>query len=521
MREQLLAFRPDLVLVPSPIEIHPDHLALASLFCTLVQQDEALFAELAVCRVAFYEVSQTLRPNAIVDISPVAEAKYAAIAEHSSQTALRDYAAFARGLNAYRAMTLPPGTRYAEAYHVTDLPTLRTTAFGELQRQCGTAARIEVTGETVPVSVVIRTKDRPALLREALDSVAATGYPCEVVVVNDGGEKAAVDEAAAAALVLHHDRPRGRAAAANAGAEAASNAFLAFLDDDDLFYPEHLATLARAASSSASHAGWYADAVSAFLRPGPSGRYETRSRLRIFATDYDPDLLLLDNYIPLPTLLVPRASFLDAGGFDPDFDLFEDWDFLIRLSRRGTLLRIPRVTCEIRHFEGGSSVILSSPEGSDRFRAAKLQVWKKHAALADPNVVANVLERQKRRGGEVWSELVETRGNVSARDQAQARLEREKGQLIAAAAETQHAVNGHLLRIRELEATIAAFEPMVSGFAARTAELALAHSELAQVRSELDLARVEIGRLNGLLNMIYGSRTWRVHNLFEKLRGRG
>ena len=36
---------------------------------------------------------------------------------------------------------------------------------------------------------------------------------------------------------------RGRAAAAQAGVEAAGGAYVAFLDDDDLASPEHLATL--------------------------------------------------------------------------------------------------------------------------------------------------------------------------------------------------------------------------------------------------------------------------------------
>src|SRR5439155_18719426 len=137
IRSELADFRPDLVLVPSPVEIHPDHLALANAFCAVVQRDESLFAELALARVAFYEVSQPIRPNTIVDISDVADAKYAAIAAHASQIELRDYPSLARGLNAYRSMTMPPETRFAEGYFVLDLPQLRTMPASELQGQVG------------------------------------------------------------------------------------------------------------------------------------------------------------------------------------------------------------------------------------------------------------------------------------------------------------------------------------------------------------------------------------------------
>ncbi|MFP5246551.1 MAG: PIG-L family deacetylase, partial [Thermoanaerobaculia bacterium] len=218
LRNELLAFRPDLILVPSPIEFHPDHAALARVFCELVQRDDMLFAELAVARVAFYEVNQPLRPNALVDISDVAEAKFAAIAQHASQLAVRDYVAYTRGLNAFRAMTLPAGTQFGEAYFVLGLPKLRTTPLSALRQQIGAPPELEVTREAVPISVVIRTKDRPELLREAIASVRANAYPSEIVVVNDGGSDVALDRV----TYVRHDEPKGRSEAANAGVRKAA-----------------------------------------------------------------------------------------------------------------------------------------------------------------------------------------------------------------------------------------------------------------------------------------------------------
>ena len=387
LREHLLAFRPDLICVPSPVEIHPDHLALSRAFCELVQRDATLFADLAIARVAFYEVSQPLRPNTLVDITDVADRKYQAIAAHASQTAIRDYPAYARGLNAYRALTLPPQAKFAEGYWTTDIQTLRTTPFSALRAAVGAPPEIEVTRATLPVTVIIRTKNRPAMLREAIDSVRANEHPAEIVVVNDGGDAPRVEKSV---KLVQHDRPAGRSEAMNAGVKAATTKFIAFLDDDDLYYPEHLSTLAAAAQAAPASAAWYTDAVSAFLAIGGAGRYEKNASLRIFGADFDRELLLVDNYIPLPTLLVERTAFLEAGGFDREFDLFEDWDFLIRLSQRGDFTHVPRVTCEVRHFEGAGSIVLTSPEGSERFRQAKLQVWKKHASLISNETFANV-----------------------------------------------------------------------------------------------------------------------------------
>jgi LmbE family N-acetylglucosaminyl deacetylase len=516
--------RPDLILVPSPIEIHPDHLALAMAFCATIQGDPALFAEAATARVAFYEVGQPIRPNALVDISDVAEAKYAAIAEHASQTAIRDYVSYVRGLNAYRSMTLA-GTTAVEAYYVVPLPSLRTTPFSELRRLVGEPPRAEVVAEPLPLSVIVRTKDRPALLAEAIASIRATGYPCEIVVVNDGGARPALE----GVTLIDHENSRGRSEAANAGVRAAANGYILFLDDDDLFYPEHPETLAAASRRVPQAQGWYSDAVSAFVAHG-----ETEMRLRLFSRDYDEALLLADNYIPLPTLLLRRETFLDLGGFDPAFDLFEDWDFLIRLSARGPFSHIPRITCEIRHIREAGSITMANPEGSKAFREAKLRVWAKHKDRITPDVFAHALETQKRELAARTSEAVEARGARHLLETAQARIEREKQALVSETAALHSRIGGLTLEAASLSSangtlheTLAAAQTQRDELLVRVGELLERCGHLGDHKEAFEEAQrtiavlyAEIGRLQGLLDTIYGSRTWKLHTIVERLKGR-
>jgi LmbE family N-acetylglucosaminyl deacetylase len=511
LRDALDQFRPDLILVPSAIEIHPDHLALARCFCELIQRDPSLFADLAVARVAFYEVSQPLRPNVLVDITGVAAAKYDAIAAHASQTEIRDYVSFARGLNVYRAMTLAPEVRFAEAYWVTSLPPLRTTPFSALRDRMGAPPPIEVAAEAKPISVVIRTKDRQALLREAIGSVRATGYPAEIVVVNDGGAR--VD--AEGVELVEHETSRGRAQAANAGVRAASSDFVVFLDDDDLMYPEHLATLAAGAPPC------YSDAVSAFAH----------AKMRIYGRDFDRELLLLDNYIPLPTVLIPRADFLDLGGFDPEFDLFEDWDFLIRLAQRARFTHIARITCEIRHIEGAGSITMSAPAGSQRFREAKLQIWRKHAALLGHDTIANVFEREKQRSLSIESELTEAKGlrghfeqNIARLERDAARLEGDKATLIAELQRQSERLNEAIVRVSNLEGVneeLRKAQKERDALLIRVGELGDARAAFDEAQRTIAALYAEIARLQGTLDAIFQSRTWKLHSMVEKMRGRG
>jgi LmbE family N-acetylglucosaminyl deacetylase len=508
LRDVIDQFRPDLILAPSAIEIHPDHLALSRAFCELIQRDPSLFADLAVARVAFYEVGQPLRPNVLVDITDVAAAKYDAIAAHSSQTEIRDYVSFARGLNVYRAMTLAPSVRFAEAYWVTSVPSLRTTPFSALRSAMGAPPPLAVTAEAKPISVVVRTKDRPNLLREAIDSIRATGYPAEIVVVNDGGARPEID----GVKLIEHESSRGRSEAANSGARAASSDFIVFLDDDDLMYPEHLSTLAAGTSPC------YSDAVSAFAH----------SRMRIFSRDFDGELLLLDNYIPLPTVLIRRADFHDLGGFDPAFDLFEDWDFLIRLAQRAPFTHIPRITCEIRHIEGSGSIIMSAPAGSQRFRDAKLQVWRKHAALIDHDTIATVFEREKQRTLAIERELTEAKGMRGLFEQNIARLERDKVSLIGDLQQAQERINEALIGISDLEGRNEELRNALGLAQKECSELLVRVGVLGDARAAFDEAQrtiaalyAEIARLQETLDAIFQSRTWKLHSMVEKMKGRG
>jgi LmbE family N-acetylglucosaminyl deacetylase/glycosyltransferase involved in cell wall biosynthesis len=513
----LREWKPDLIAVPSPLEIHPDHIALSRAFCDLIARDASLFADLAVARVAFYEVSAPLRPNALVDITSVADMKYAAIETHESQSAIHDYTSYARGLNVWRTMTMPPHVKFAEAYWTISLPSLRTTPFSALREAMGPMridVNIDVGREPLPISVIVRTKDRPALLAEAIASIRATGYPAEIVVVNDGGAHPNVD----GVTLVEHETSRGRSEAANAGVKAAKNEYIAFLDDDDLYYPEHLATLADASRVS-NAAAWYSDAVSAFIEA------ESRRPMRIYSRDFDRELMLVDNYVPLPTLLIRRADFLDLGGFDPAFDLFEDWDFLIRLSQRGDFVHVSRITCEIRHIKGGGSVVMANPEGSTVFREGKLRIWRKHAALMGENLFANVFEREKRRTVDLEEHLADIRGAFSHKWQDVERLERDKRSLIAQIGALSERINETMMRISHLEGANAEIRGALDNANreryAATSRLSEVEPALVELQRTNGALHAEVARMQNLLDAIFKSRTWKLHTIVERVKGRG
>ena len=98
---------------------------------------------------------------------------------------------------------------------------------------------------TADVTVVVPAKDRAHLLGRALASVAVQSLsPRAVVVVDDGSTDATAAVARAhGAEVIRLERSGGSGPARNRGIEAARTSWVAFLDSDDTWDPDHLGSL--------------------------------------------------------------------------------------------------------------------------------------------------------------------------------------------------------------------------------------------------------------------------------------
>ena len=95
------------------------------------------------------------------------------------------------------------------------------------------------------VSVVIPMYNDAEVVSEALDSVfAQTHQPSEIIVIDDGSsdDSASVVSGLGRDLTLLKQKNAGPAAARNAGINAASSEWIAFLDADDVWLEDRLAS---------------------------------------------------------------------------------------------------------------------------------------------------------------------------------------------------------------------------------------------------------------------------------------
>lgn len=246
------------------------------------------------------------------------------------------------------------------------------------------------------VSIIVRTKDRPILLKKALRSIAAQSYRLvEVILVNDGG--CDLDTGALQAILrdipLHYERlakNTGRAHAANAGIKRSSGKYIGFLDDDDEFHDDHISVLAGVLENYDYRVA-YSDANISFHDFDPEGREITARIRRLFSSkDFSFQELLIDNYIPLICLLFSREVLEEFRGFDERFDIYEDWDLLIRIAAKYPFFHAAGQTAEYNQWSR-TLQISQTPEFVELANAAHLKIIKKHKKLFSDQIIRDLV----------------------------------------------------------------------------------------------------------------------------------
>lgn len=204
---------------------------------------------------------------------------------------------------------------------------------------------------TLPISAVIPAYNRADLLPRAIASVRAqTCPPAEIIVVDDhSSDGTGAVASSLGARVIRHDRNQGEGAARNSGVAAATQAWVAFLDDDDEWTRRHLEHVFGLRND-------HVLVASAVLRQGRRAGDEDR----IYGvTGRNAVVLRSPAEVAYPVHLAPasavmflRQAVLDAGGFDPSLRLCTDFDMSLRMLEQGTGIASPAIGA-IYHVHGG------------------------------------------------------------------------------------------------------------------------------------------------------------------------
>jgi glycosyltransferase involved in cell wall biosynthesis len=184
-------------------------------------------------------------------------------------------------------------------------------------------------------------------MRMALASaLAQEDVDAQVVVVDDGsidrtaGELDAIDDARL--RVLRHDRPEGVSAARNLGLAHVAAPWVAFLDDDDVWGPGHLAAMLDAVEASELDR----ERVGLVY----SGHLTVDGERRVTGVAQAPPIEAVRdgmdrfNFVGSPSRVVLRTDAVrDVGGFDVRLSVIADWDLWVRVVAQHGIVCCPEL----------------------------------------------------------------------------------------------------------------------------------------------------------------------------------
>ncbi len=229
--------------------------------------------------------------------------------------------------------------------------------------QSSTKAKLppELCADTCTVSVIMPTYERGEEIRESIESVLNQTYEdLELIVVNDGGtdevEKIINDFNSNQIRYCKLKENRGLSGALNEGLKVARGRYVAYLDDDDVYYRRHIETLVAFIEKYPDFDCVYSNSWWCYGENVADRFAEYYRNLSFRPGKFNRSRLYESNYISTLNILHRKRCFLKAGTFNEDLGKLMDWDLWIRFSKWFSFYQLEEVTGEYRWKQDNMSV---------------------------------------------------------------------------------------------------------------------------------------------------------------------
>ncbi|MEJ2425758.1 MAG: glycosyltransferase [Candidatus Thiodiazotropha sp.] len=352
------------------------------------------------------------------------------------------------------------------------------------------------------VSVILRTKDRLPLLREAVESVSRQNFDhIELVIVNDGGES--IDsvvqdfqEQPFPIIQIDHESCQGRSAAANSGLEAATGEYLLFLDDDDLILPDHVGALASFLDAHGEVGAAYGD-VEAVDQDG--------NVLHRYAEDFNPLLLMAASYLPIHAVMF-RRRFVEQGlRFDTGLQVYEDWDFWIKLSEKTDFEHVPGLGGVYRNI--GDSKVGNVASESDEILKNRVKLYEGWLARWNGRSLVDVFDKLLKLRGDHDRQSISLSEAIADLNRQAHEREVFLGQKLHQIDQQEHALQHKERIIQAKEQAIQDSYQVVDHLNRHTIYLS---GEIEALRHHIEHQDQQLQARESELKALYSSTSWRM-----------
>jgi hypothetical protein len=207
-------------------------------------------------------------------------------------------------------------------------------------------------------SIIIATRNRPELIKRAVESAHASAASVEVVVVDDASDRETETVCAGLAGIkyLRLQRKQGVGSARNAGLIASRGEYITFLDDDDLRLEHSIDRQIEMLEREPAAGMVYAQANVVTAASEKKDCYPREC--------LEGDLfwqLLGRNFIPCGSAVFRRSCLSRIGLPEDDSPGIEDWDLWVRIAELYPISVLPEPVVTWRQSTPISGQLTSEP----------------------------------------------------------------------------------------------------------------------------------------------------------------
>lgn len=211
------------------------------------------------------------------------------------------------------------------------------------------------------LSVMMPAYNAEKYISRAVESVLAQTYPhWELLIVNDGSTDRTPDILAGLTdprVKIFHQENGGESSARNTALQHMSGDYLAFLDSDDLYLPQHLQETVAYLESHPEYDGVYTDGI--YIDENDQQLRTLSSRRRgPFEGDIFEEVVRSSDVFGPPLCVVLRGCVISKNNleFDTNIVIGPDWDFFIKSSEVARFGYILQSTCLYRVHQTSISI---------------------------------------------------------------------------------------------------------------------------------------------------------------------
>ncbi len=170
----------------------------------------------------------------------------------------------------------------------------------------------------------------------AIESVLAQSCgDFEFIVVRDGGER--IDDIVRRfddprIVFIDRDENRGKAYSLNEAVKRVRGKYVAYIDDDDIYYPNHLQVLVESLEGQDEYEVAYSDLYKVHCRVMPDGERVVLSKNVEVSRDFDRMTMLMFNHVLHVSVMHRRELLEKVGPYNESLKVMIDWDLTRRLA---------------------------------------------------------------------------------------------------------------------------------------------------------------------------------------------